>query len=62
MRMIVCQSCGKEIRRGEKAVEIRYGKLEKYARTPKERVFYNKNKVDFFHENCDKAFRNPTKR
>lgn len=57
--MIICQGCGKEIKRGEEAVEIRYGKLEGYARPPKERVYYNIKKVDLFHASCDKALRNP---
>ena len=56
--MKICQCCGKEIKCGEEAVEIRYGKLERYARPPKERVYYNNKKVDLFHASCDKAFRN----
>ena len=56
--MNICQSCGKEIKDGKQAVEIRYGRIYKYAKPPKNRVQYNNKKVDFFHLNCDKAFRN----
>ena len=58
--MRICQCCGKEISIGENAVEVRYGKIYRYAKPPKDRIQYNKDKVDFFHNDCDKSFRNRT--
>ena len=49
--MKICQSCGKEIKYWEKAVEVRYGNMSKNSVQN-----YCKN-VDFFHIDCDKAFR-----
>jgi hypothetical protein len=49
--MMICQSCGKEIKFWDKAVEVRYGHMSKTS----VQDFYGK--VDFFHEHCDKAFR-----
>ena len=54
--MIICQCCGKEIKLEEHAVEVRYGKMYRYAQPPQDRVHYLKDKVDFFHASCDKAF------
>jgi len=52
--MKVCQSCGKEIKGGDQAVEVRYGKMGTTAH-PHWKVF--PNEIDYFHAYCDKAFR-----
>ena len=49
--MKVCQSCGKPIKNWEKAVAVRYGNMSNRS------VQNFLDKVDFFHLECDKAFR-----
>lgn len=52
--MKICQCCGKEIKLGEQAIEIKYGKMGATSH-PHYKVFPDSK--DFFHAACDVAIR-----
>ncbi len=57
--MKLCQCCAKEIKAGERAIEVRYGKMKVTAH-PHWKV--SPEIVDFFHATCDVAISDERKK